>query len=221
MDLTEKEKRETLLRRVREEKALHDIYVENPEIKLAWYKKYSKEEFVAYLIAMFFMLSVAFLVVYFFKIGYFEPKEIERKEIEVEVKNVISRGETIVRVFHEKTANETVENLAERVEKGLLTPNNNPNQVTPSSPPNVTAIVTTNVVVHLDPLSRPFDLHVDSFAKPCKEVLVEPGQKIKIAQVTYYRQYDKTYFYDFVPVDEVCKFKDENKVIVKTQETTS
>lgn len=66
MDLTEKEKRETLLRRVREEKALHDIYVENPEIKLAWYKKYSKEEFVAYLIAMFFMLSVAFLVVYFF-----------------------------------------------------------------------------------------------------------------------------------------------------------
>lgn len=217
MELTDKQKREMLLRRIREEKALHDIYVDNPEIKLAWYKKYNKEEFIAYLIAMFFMLSVTGLIIYFFKIGYFEPKEIDRKVIQVEVKKVINRGETIVRVFHEDTANETVANLTKRVERGLITPNNNPNNIEPSSPPNVTSIVTNNIVVHLDPLSRPFDLHVDTLTNPCKEILVETGQKINIAQVTYYRQYDKAYYYDFIPVDEVCKFKHEKKLIVKKQ----
>lgn len=217
MELTDKQKREMLLRRIREENELHDIYVDNPEIKLAWYKKYNKEEFIAYLIAMFFMLSFAGLIVYFFKIGYFEPKEIDRKVMQVEVKNVINRGETIVRVFHEDTANKTVANLTERVERGLLTPNNNPNHIEPSSPPNVSSIVTNNVVVHLDPLSRPFDLHVDTLINPCKEILVEPGQKINIAQITYYRQYDKAYYYDFIPVDEICKFKDEKNLIAKKQ----
>lgn len=206
-DLDRRQKRELLLSRRREEIALHDIYLNNPEVKLAWYKKYSKEEFFAYLLTLFFMLAVAFTIIYFFRIGYFEPKVVERKEIEVEVQNIITRGETIVRVFHEDTSNEAKKNLEERIEKTLLSPNNNPNQTKEAAPPDISATLSANMVIHLDPLSRPFDLHVDSFTNPCREVLIEPGQKIKVAQETYYRQYDKTYYYDFVPVEPVCIHK--------------
>lgn len=197
--------RKELLRKQKEEIELHDNYILNPEINLPWYRKYTSKEFVAFLLSLLFMSTVATVLIYLFKQGYFQPQLVDQKVIQVEVQKIVLRGDTYLSVIHEPSVTATNKKLNSKIQNSLL--GNNISSSTNSGAPNVSVALSNSMVVHLEPLARPFDIQISNWTHKCKSISVKDGDKIDVYQSTFYRLYDKTYFYEFSPVIPVCKQK--------------
>ena len=195
---------EKLLKEKNREKKLHDFYLENPNAKFVWVKKkYSKEDYAAFILSTFFMLIVASLMIYFFKIGFFMPTLVKENQIDVVILDSYSRGEKMIQVMYEPAINKSANNIAKNIKNTLIGTKDN-TVVDSKSAPNVSVSLSNNIIVHIDPLGKPFDIAVGWH---CENLTKKKGDKVKVMLSLYQRKFDRNNFYKFTLLEDVCEHK--------------
>lgn len=202
LGMNRKEQLEKLLKEKKIEKKLHDFYLENPDFKFKWVrKKYSKEDYVAFFLSIFFMFSVFLLMFYFLSIGFFQPVLLKEKEINVILLDSYSRGEKIIQVVYEPAVNQLANSIKQTIKKTLINPKNNINDIDSINVPNFNLALSNNINIQMDPLGKPFEI---SLGWKCKNIKKERGEQIKVKLSLYQRKFDRNNFYKFRTLDKIC-----------------
>lgn len=191
---------EHLLREKRREKKLHDIYLENPQVKVWFKKRYSREDYVAFLLSGFFMLMVGLLMFYFYKVGFFQSSLIKSQDVEVVVMENYFRGQKMVKVVYEPAINKSAENISKSIKKTLMGVKDIDTSNTKEAP-NISVALSNNVMVHIDPLGKPFDIPL---GWDCKNISKQKGDKLKVNLSLYQRKFDRNNYYKFTLKENIC-----------------
>lgn len=192
---------EELLREKRREQKLHDIYLENPQYKVWMRKSYTKEDYLAFFMSAFFMFIVSGLMVYFYKVGFFETSIIKSQHVDVVVLDNYMRGQKMLKVIYEPAVNKSAQDISKNIKKtlmGIRDPSDNTN---PNAAPNMTVALSNNIMVHIDPLGKPFDIPL---GWDCKKVLKKNGDTIKVTLNLYKRKFDRNNYYRFELNEKIC-----------------